>query len=211
MNALITGLLALFSMASLAETRALDLTLSSADGPLPGALVFFDYGPPPQPVSTEIYQKDRQFHPPVLVVPAGSRVEFPNRDTTQHHVYSFSPAKTFELELYTDRPEAPVVFDKPGIVELGCNIHDHMQAFVLVMAHGAYGQTDTEGRVRIPVPAPAESTMSVHIWHQRLTDNTRPEQHSVRIDQPAEITLELAPEPKADSALDRLQQKFRDL
>ncbi|HLT12859.1 MAG TPA: methylamine utilization protein [Marinobacter sp.] len=211
MKPLITGLLALLSLPSLAETRTLDLTLTSAGGPVAGALVFFDQGPAPTPVHTEIYQKDRQFHPPVLVIPAGSSVEFPNRDTTQHHVYSFSPAKTFELELYTDRPEAPVIFDRPGIVELGCNIHDHMQAFVLVMAHEAYGLTDTAGRVQLSVPADTNNTVTVNIWHPRLPDNTRPEQHTIRVDQPVRVSLELTPEPTADTTLDRLQQKFRDL
>ncbi|MGO1462421.1 MAG: Cupredoxin, partial [Oleiphilaceae bacterium] len=73
------------------------------------------------PVQAKVVQKDRMFHPHVLILPTGSSVNFPNRDNTQHHVYSFSPAKPFNLELYAGQPEAPVLFDQPGIVELGCN------------------------------------------------------------------------------------------
>src|SRR5690606_34093554 len=135
------------------------------------------------------------------------------RDNTQHHVYSFSPAKTFELELYTNRPEAPVVFDQAGIVELGCNIHDQMQAFVIVVDTTAYGQTDGQGQVRLTVPATTETrdAVTVNIWHPRLPDNTRPLRQNVATDMPTRIAIELTPEPDTDSPLDRLQKRFRDI
>ena len=81
----------------------------------------------------QIAQAKRQFSPRVTVVTVGTPVTFPNFDTVRHHVYSFSPVKTFELKLYAGVPNAPVVFDKPGIAVLGCNIHDQMAAWVVVV------------------------------------------------------------------------------
>src|SRR5437870_3361777 len=79
-----------------------------------------------------VSQKDLQFHPFMLVVPVGATVSFPNLDPTKHHVYSFSPAKKFELKLFAKDQSRSVSFDKPGVVALGCNIHDSMSAFIYV-------------------------------------------------------------------------------
>ena len=79
-----------------------------------------------------VSQKDMQFHPFVAVVPVGAKVSFPNLDPTRHHVYSFSPAKKFELKLFAKDQSRSVVFDKPGVVALGWNIHEGMTAFVMV-------------------------------------------------------------------------------
>ncbi len=102
----------------------------SAGKPLPGAVVYLESreaGLLVKPAQgTELAQKAKRFDPEVLVVPVGTAVTFPNRDTVRHHVYSFSPAKSFELKLYAGVPANPVVFDKAVIVVLGCNIHDAM-------------------------------------------------------------------------------------
>ncbi|GGC67053.1 methylamine utilization protein [Marinobacter halophilus] len=195
------------------QATELELTLTSVDGPVSGAVVYLDGGPSPASVTAEIAQQDRQFHPRVLVIPVNSTVDFPNRDNTQHHVYSFSPAKTFELELYTDRPETPVIFDQPGIVELGCNIHDHMQAFVVVVDTTAAEQTNGKGQIQLSVPTDTKNdgTISINIWHPRLVDNTRPVRQTVNPDLPARVSIELTPEPDTDSPLDRLQKRFRDI
>jgi plastocyanin len=89
----------------------------------------------------EMAQQKKQFVPEVLVVPVGSEVRFPNHDTVRHHVYSFSPAKKFELKLYTGTPANPVLFDRPGVVVLGCNIHDQMVGWILVVDTPYYAQT----------------------------------------------------------------------
>ena len=89
----------------------------------------------------EMAQKGKQFDPTVLVVPVGTSVGFPNRDTVRHHVYSFSPVKTFELKLYSGVPANPVVFDKIGIAVLGCNIHDAMTAWVVVVDTPYFGRS----------------------------------------------------------------------
>ena len=152
--AVLAGLL-ISAMVSTANAYELSVTvtLEGNTEPVANAVVSVDSARPATPVSAEIYQKDRAFHPHVLVVPVGSSVDFPNRDNTQHHVYSFSPAKTFNIELYADRPAAPIVFDKPGIVELGCNIHDHMQGFVVVTDTAATGRTDASGKVTLSLDA----------------------------------------------------------
>lgn len=93
----------------------------------------------------EIEQKGRKFHPLVTVVQAGTDISFPNNDTVRHHVYSFSPAKPFELKLYSGKPSAPINFDKPGTVVLGCNIHDQMIAYVQVVPTPYFAKTDEQG------------------------------------------------------------------
>jgi plastocyanin len=86
------------------------------------------------PRKLEMLQQDKQFHPYTLVVRVGDTVGFPNMDSVSHHVYSFSPPRTFELPLYAAESQTPeVVFEKPGVVALGCNIHDWMLAFLLVI------------------------------------------------------------------------------
>jgi len=113
-----------------------------------------------------VAQHNLQFDPFVLIVPVGADVAFPNLDTVRHHVYSFSPPKTFELKLY-GRDQARVVhFDKPGIVELGCNIHDNMIAFIDVVETPYATKTDAQGVALIHgVPAGAQS---VNLWRPYL-------------------------------------------
>lgn len=215
--AVLAGLL-MSGMAVTANAYELSVTVTlegSAD-PVANAVVSVDGGRSATPVSAEIYQKDRAFHPHVLVVPVGSSVDFPNRDNTQHHVYSFSPAKTFNIELYADRPAAPIVFDKPGIVELGCNIHDHMQGFVVVTDTAANGLTDASGQVTLSIDTQAiesnEDKVTLEIWHPRLPDNTRPVTREIeRNSEPAIVSLNLEPEPAVEGSLERLQQRFREL
>lgn len=111
----------------------------------------------------EVAQQDLTFRPFVSAVQAGTPVEFPNQDKTRHHVYSFSPAKVFELKLYADKPEAPVLFDTPGIVALGCNIHDYMQAYVYVGESPFLAVTNEQGVAEfadVPVAG-----YQLKLWH----------------------------------------------
>ena len=94
--------------------------------------------------TVSIEQIDREFIPFVTVLQTGTPVAFPNRDPILHHVYSFSPAKPFEIKLYTGNSPV-VVFDKPGVVTLGCNIHDWMIAYVVVVSTPHFGRTDASG------------------------------------------------------------------
>ncbi|WP_273204677.1 methylamine utilization protein [Marinobacter subterrani] len=209
----IAGLLLCLAATATAAT-GLPVTVINNDNnkPVAGAVVWAGNPQAVAPVSAEIYQKDRAFHPRILVVPVGSSVDFPNRDNTQHHVYSFSPAKTFNIKLYAGRPEAPIIFDKPGIVELGCNIHDQMQGFVVVTDTPAVGRTNDAGQVTLDLkPQPGEHRAVLKIWHPRLPDTTRPVIREVDASQPATIALDIDPEPATDGSLDMLQQRFREL
>jgi plastocyanin len=108
-------------------------------------------------------QKNMQFDPFVLIVPVGATVSFPNRDPFRHHVYSFSPAKSFELKLYGHDETRTVKFDKTGVVALGCNIHDNMTAFIRVVDTPWAGKSDAHGAVVIhDVP---QGAASVEVWH----------------------------------------------
>jgi plastocyanin len=111
-------------------------------------------------------QHNIQFDPFVLVVPVGAEVAFPNLDKVRHHVYSFSPAKTFELKLYGQDETRVVRFDKPGIVQLGCNIHDQMIAFIDVVETPFAAKTDARGLVVLHGAPPGPQTLK--LWRPYL-------------------------------------------
>jgi len=113
-----------------------------------------------------VSQKDMQFHPFVLVVPVGAKVSFPNLDPTRPHVYSFSPAKRFELKLFAKDQTRSIVFDKPGVVALGCNIHDGMTAFVMVTDSAWTAKTGPNGIAQFGDAPNAAGRVSV--WHPYL-------------------------------------------
>ncbi|MBU2872854.1 methylamine utilization protein [Marinobacter salexigens] len=209
----------LLSTPLIAEQLRVRVQLSGGAGPVTGAVVYLNDGSHAAPIRAEVIQKDRMFHPHVLILPTGSSVDFPNQDNTQHHVYSFSPAKTFNLELYAGKPEAPVLFDQSGIVELGCNIHDHMQAFIVVADTRAIGQTDEQGELTIALDfgeAPKPDSLSLNIWHPRLPNNTKPisrEISSASLENAPvhTVSIELDPEPRHEHPLDHLQKRFQEL
>jgi plastocyanin len=112
-----------------------------------------------------IEQLDRDFVPYMTIVQKGTPVDFPNHDPFKHHVYSFSPAKVFEIKLYGGKPVSPIVFDKTGEVVLGCNIHDWMAAHILVVDTPWFAKTRADGTARIDnLPA---GSYSLRLWHPR--------------------------------------------
>ena len=113
-------------------------------------------------------QRDRTFVPHVLVVSRGSRVHFPNSDAVSHQVYSFSPAKRFQLPLYRGSPNPPVVFEQSGLVTLGCNIHDKMRGYVLVTEAQYHGRTDTLGR--FSEQSVTAGNYIAQVWHPHARD-----------------------------------------
>ncbi|MGR6799681.1 methylamine utilization protein [Sphaerotilus sulfidivorans] len=115
----------------------------------------------------EVVQRQRNFEPGVLVVQTGTQVDFPNQDTVRHHVYSFSPVKTFEIKLYAGRPAAPVLFDRAGVITLGCNIHDQMIAHVVMVDTPLFGRTDAAGRLVLEVPA---GEHRLRAWHPDMRE-----------------------------------------
>ena len=127
--------------------------------------------------SARIAQKGRQFVPQVTVVQVGTPVSFPNNDTVRHHVYSFSAAKTFELKLYAGTPSTPVVFDKPGTAVLGCNIHDKMAAWVVVVDTPYFALTDAAGHAAVDLPA---GEHRLQVWNARQHEPVTPIERLVR-------------------------------
>lgn len=131
--------------------------------------------PPAKPAGAVVDQIKRQFVPLVSVVQSGTAITFPNKDNFEHDVYSFSPAKKFELHLYHGVPASPVVFDKPGLVVMGCNIHDSMVAYVMVVDTPWFAKTDANGHATID-NLPVDN-YKVTAWHYRLADaNAMPTQ-----------------------------------
>lgn len=116
-----------------------------------------------QPATSQVAQQALTFIPFVSAIAVGSQVDFPNFDRTRHHVYSFSPAKVFQIQLYADTPEAPITFDKTGIVALGCNIHDYMQAFIYVGHTDLVAVTDENGQAVLPQLA--AGSYQLLLWH----------------------------------------------
>ena len=168
------GIAALLAAAPLAAAAAdLTVTLSSgAKRPVADAVVTVEplAGTPAGPARFSwplvMSQQNLQFDPFVLIVPVGAEVAFPNRDTVRHHVYSFSPAKIFELKLYGREETRVVRFDKPGVVALGCNIHDGMSAFIVVVDTPYAGKSNAAGEAVIRnLPAGAAR---VTVWHPYL-------------------------------------------
>jgi plastocyanin len=141
-----------------------------AGHPLSDAVVFLESREAQAAVKplqgAEIAQVNKQFDPQVRVVTVGSSVSFPNHDTVRHQVYSFSPTKTFELKLYAGATANPVVFDKPGIAVLGCNIHDKMVAWVVVVDTPYFGRSGADGKFQLDNIPPGN--YHLRIWHTNL-------------------------------------------
>jgi plastocyanin len=110
-------------------------------------------------------QRGRQFSPHVLAVPVGSTVEFPNYDPTYHNVFSTSDAKAFDLGLYKNGEARQLVFDKEGVIRVGCNLHANMSAFIVVVAAPHYAITDDKGGFTFKSLAPGKYTMKV--WNEK--------------------------------------------
>lgn len=178
-------LVALVCAATLhARAATLSVELTDAAGqPLADAVVLLEPAAGKAPVKplpdVEISQARRQFNPRVTLITVGTRVVFPNFDTVRHHVYSFSAAKTFELKLYAGVPAAPVLFDKPGVAVLGCNIHDRMAAWVVVADTPWAARSGVDGVARIDAAPPGAYRLSA--WHPGLAANGAPAARSVQI------------------------------
>jgi plastocyanin len=113
-----------------------------------------------------VSQQNLQFHPFLTIVPVGADVSFPNLDPTKHHVYSFSPAKRFELKLFARDQSRTVRFDRAGVVALGCNIHDAMSAFIVVTDSAWTARTNAQGIAAFGNAPNAPGRVTV--WHPFL-------------------------------------------
>lgn len=130
------------------------------------------------PASAVMDQVQKQFLPRVLAVRSGTRVSFPNRDDIRHQVYSFSSAKRFELRLYKGTPSEPVLFDKPGLVVLGCNIHDWMLGYIYVTDDPWFAVSDAAGQLDFKLPP---GHYRVTVWHPQLADGLAQDSADIQV------------------------------
>jgi plastocyanin len=182
--ALLGSMIAAAASAAPSANTLVVSVLDRGAGPVADAVVYAvpegESAPLPSPPPSAVMdQRDKQFVPHVLVVQAGTRVDFPNNDSVSHHVYSFSPAHPFELPLYKGDPHPPLVFDTPGTVVLGCNIHDSMLGYILVVDTPYFAKTRADGRANLhALPA---GRYVVHVWTDRAKED----------ELPAPVTIEL--------------------
>ena len=162
-------------LAAQAETVSLSVTDSGGAVVSQAVVVAMpkDQVPDGKSLEASVDQVEKNFVPGQLVVRVGTLVHFPNSDKVRHQVYSFSPAKSFELPLYAGAEAKPVLFDKPGPVTLGCNIHDWMRGYIYVADSPWFTRTDEQGHATLDLP-PGDYT--VHVWHPQMReteDSTR--------------------------------------
>jgi len=157
-----------------------------------------------------IDQRGKRYIPFVSTAKPGTEVFFPNSDDTRHHVYSFSSGNTFERKLYRANEAEPVVFANPGVVALGCNIHDNMQAFVLVSPDRVLAVTDESGTADVQLSG--GSTAMLRIWHPSLA--TTADTTEVTPDRDGVVRLDFywqdPQSPKSTGELESLLKKFSD-
>jgi plastocyanin len=122
----------------------------------------------------ELAQKNLAFVPVLLPIEVGTRVEFPNLDDTYHNIFSYSPTKRFDLGRYRpeERPIPSVVFDRPGLVTLRCDIHEHMRGLILVLSTPYFVMTDTAGRFRLDKLPPGKYMLKA--WIDSRTTREKP-------------------------------------
>ncbi len=152
----------------LLATATADLSLKIEDQngkPVEDAVIWVPKIGKPTPTTATICQKQRQFSPMVTVIPVGTLVRFPNRDTVQHHIYSFSPVKSFDIPLYSGESAPPITFDLPGVITIGCNIHDWMSAYIIVLDTTAFAQTKADG---VAIIRGVQPGVTVQVWHPQL-------------------------------------------
>lgn len=150
-----------------ARAGTINAAITTEDGAPVGDAVVFAIPATPAAAATSakavMLQENQAFSPFVLPVQTGTTVEFPNRDSFRHHVYSFSPAKPFELKLFGGTEMQRVTFDKEGVIALGCNIHDNMLAYIFVAPTPHLTKTGEDGKATLTNLPAGEYT--VKVWH----------------------------------------------
>ena len=169
---LATSLTLAFLCSGMTHAAGITVIVTDAAGlPVPDAVVYAEptggQALPKVTRAAEIEQKGRRFAPLVTVIQAGTDVSFPNNDTVRHQVYSFSTPKVFELKLYSGTPGSPIMFDKPGTVVVGCNIHDQMLAYIHVVGTPYFARTDAAGRAHLD--GVVAGKYSLKLWHYKMT------------------------------------------
>ena len=208
------GFCAIVAYVCISTVSAATLVVDVRDAhgsPLTDAVVYAipDTPAPPSAGRTAIMdQKDRTFVPHVLPVQVGTAVRFPNSDDIQHSVYSFSPAKTFQLPLYKGTPANPISFSDAGVVTLGCNIHDKMNGYIVVLDTPYFAKTESSGRVELRVPA---GHYVVHSWQPDMREEPSTQAITIGDDDKKDLSFTITEAPAAltSAPLNKLEQKFK--
>ncbi|WP_411358746.1 cupredoxin domain-containing protein [Pseudidiomarina salilacus] len=211
---IVFGFLSLLALADTAVVQAREVIVTVVDEQgqaLSRAVVSSPLaGPQPPAKNAVIDQVEQLFDPFISVVQVGATVNFPNSDNIRHQVFSFSAAKQFELPLYSNIEAPAVEFPNPGVVVLGCNIHDHMRAYLYVSPHPQSVLTDKSGQAQVTVTS-GESEITV--WYPglgndpatELTVSVAAQETQINVQLPVTKQQQQAPEPSA------LQQRFNQL
>ncbi len=197
------GLLVATALSLPAAAATLDATVKDARGNgVKDAVVYaIPEGRPVPPArnrSAVMDQKNRTFIPHVLPVQTGTKVQFPNSDDIRHHVYSFSPAKPFQLPLYEGTPATPELFDRAGVVTLGCNIHDQMSAYIVIVDTPHFGKTAAGGKTSLQDLEPGRYT--VRVWYPDMREEPKAQVVSVSDGARASVTFVAGRAPSAGRA-----------
>lgn len=185
-----TLLVALYAAGAAAGVVSVDVKTKIASGnALDTVLVFdpLDAKPPPTHATFDIDQIRKTFEPRVSVVRTGTVVSFPNSDNIHHEVYSFSPPHRFTLEMFAGESHQSEIFDKPGILVLGCDIHDSMVAFVVVADSPYFVKTPASGHATLNLPP---GRYRLRVWNVDLASSARPDPITVGAE-PVSLTVTL--------------------
>ena len=185
----------LLAIAGAATADVVVTVLDREGAPVPDVAVYLQ-SPDMQPGNAPIQntavmdQRDTRFVPHLLVVQTGTSVEFPNSDIIAHHVYSFSHPNNFKLPIYKGEAYPPISFSESGIVVLGCNIHDNMLGYILIVNTPVFAKTNAAGTATLTVDK--VEMAKVVVWSPRIRDNeTRLSVAIEPSEDPGDITLQL--------------------
>jgi plastocyanin len=202
------GLLLCLSVCGAAWTTELQVRVLQQNGkPLQGAVVTVHViaasAPAAVPLKAVMDQISLAFAPDLMVIPVGSTVNFTNSDKVSHEVYSFSSAHNFRLGLYRGNGQPPELFDRPGLVTLGCNIHDAMLAYILVTDAPYYGMTAADGSwTQADI---VRGKYRIEVWSPRLAGATQMLQQEITVNPGERAQVEI----RADRALRAAQLQTR--
>ncbi len=211
---LFAGLVAFFATgAATANAGDLAVTVRDANGkPVADAVVtavLKSGAPLPPQQSNGVYrvnQKDTAYDPFVSIVPAGTPVAFKNSDSWGHHVYSFSKAKRFDITVPAQKSSDPLLFDKPGVVVIGCNIHDRMLAYIYVSGNGMPSKSNKMGVARFLGLPPGAYRLTA--WHPLLRSKRKQPTADITVQQDSEAAMDLVATLKQPNKKKRKPYKY---
>lgn len=184
----------LFFFGSASADSLLVRVLDASQQPVPDVAIFVTQQGAARalrtPEAAVMDQRDKRFEPHILLVQKNAIVEFPNSDVVAHHVYSFSKPNDFALPLYKGTPPEPVRFEHDGVVTLGCNIHDGMLGYIVVVDTDLFAMTSENGEARLEVDSDAQE-LQVYAWSPRIRDSREPLVTTVRQGEELSATFSL--------------------